>query len=476
MPFIPHTDEEIKLMLQSIGVKAIDDLFDEIPNELFSYHNSRRNHHTISHIPDGLTEMMVANKMEKRAALDAYHLNFIGAGSYQHYIPALVWQIASRGEWMTGYTPYQAEASQGTLQLIYEYQTMMSQLMNLPISNASLYEGASALAEAILMAIRCSKNKETRILMPVTVHPFYRQVVKTIVSPQNIEIIELDYDRARGVISLDNLKIYEKEKFAAMVIPMPNFFGLLEEVDRLTEWVKKQGAMVIGLVNPIAMALLKPPGSWGELLETHADEGKLRLELGADIACGEGQPLGIPMSSGGPYFGFLCCKKEYIRQLPGRLVGRTTDNQDRIGYTLTLQAREQHIRRAKATSNICTNQGLLVTAATLYISLLGSRGLHAVALKCHQNTVMLAQKLSSIAGVELMFQGTHFFHEIVVKFQIDAENVLNELSKQDILGGFNLSPYYSELKNCLLISVTETKSEEDIDVLISAISTVLSRA
>lgn len=466
MPFIPHTKEDIEAMLKSIGVASIESLFDEIPQTL--------RFNTIEEMPEGVSEMSLQRLIKERAAQDKVSLNFMGAGAYEHYIPAAIWEIASRGEWMTCYTPYQAEASQGTLQLLYEYQTMICQLMSMEVSNASLYEGASALAEAILMAVRISEKKKGsvksvkaekkeayKILIPNSIHPLYRQVVNTIVSPQNIECIEIPYCPSRGIITKESLKPFDNLPLTALVIPQPNFFGLLEEVDALTIWAKARGAKVIGLVNPMAMALLKPPGLWGE------------RDLGVDIACGEGQPLGIPIASGGPYFGFLTCKKEFIRQLPGRLVGSTTDHSGKTGFTLTLQAREQHIRRAKATSNICTNQGLLVTAATIYMSLLGAQGLRSVALQCHANTRMLAEKIKELPGITRVFDQTPFFHEIVVQLPIDSEIIMHSLGKQGIQAGLRLSPYYKELQNCLLIAVTETKSPEDINTFITALRSIL---
>ncbi len=338
MPFIPHTDEDIQQMLDTIGVSSIDDLFDEIPASL-------RND-SLKIVPEQATEMEVSRLMHARAAQDGQPLCFMGAGAYDHHIPSAVWELTTRGEFYTAYTPYQAEASQGTLQLLYEYQTMMASLNGLDVSNASLYDGASALAEAVLMAVRANrKSKSKRILMPRTVHPDYRKTVTTIVAKQGITLELIDYDRKSGAVDAAALPA-DPGDFAALVIPQPNFFGVLEDVDALTDWAHQHKALVIGVVNPIALAVLKPPGEWGT--------------EGADIACGEGQPLGIPMSSGGPYYGFMCCKQVYVRQMPGRIIGRTVDLEGKPGFTLTLQAREQHIRRSKATSNICTNQVVIL--------------------------------------------------------------------------------------------------------------------
>lgn len=451
MPFIPHTNPDVKEMLAEIGVSTVGDLFDEIPENLRIKN--------LPPIPESLTEMELARLMNKRAEQDGGLLCFIGAGAYEHHIPAAVWDIVSRGEFMTAYTPYQAEASQGTLQLLYEYQTMMASLMGLDVSNASLYDGASALAEAILMAVRLHrKNKTHRILMPRTVHPFYRQVVQTIVGQQEIEVVEVPFDLTTGRTTLAALEQCANDQITALVIPQPNFFGVLEETDALTDWAQARDAFVIGVVNPMAMALLKSPGQWGK--------------QGADIACGEGQPLGVPLASGGPYYGFLCCKKEHVRQLPGRIAGRTVDQEGKQGFVLTLQAREQHIRRAKATSNICTNQGLLVTASTIYMSLLGPKGLRQAAMACWHNLNALKEKLTAITGVKAVF-ASPVFHECVVQLAKPVEPVLIELAKAKIQGGFSLRKFYPELGDCLLVCATETKTAEDIELLTTKLTDAL---
>jgi glycine dehydrogenase subunit 1 len=438
MPFIPHTEDDIRAMLRAIGVASIDELFDEIPPALRSAGPMR--------VPPATTEMAIARIMHDRAERDGTYLNFIGAGAYEHHIPAAVWQIATRGEFYSSYTPYQAEASQGTLQLLYEYQTMMSSLLALDATNASLYDGASALAEAVLMAVRAHKSAK-RVLIPRTVHPIWRKVVRTITRNQGIELSEIDYDRKTGHISPSALAVFEAQDIAALVIPQPNFFGVLEPVDELVAWAHARGALVIAAVNPIALALLRPPGEWSA--------------GGADIAVGEGQPLGVPLASGGPYFGFMACRKPLVRQMPGRIVGATRDLDGKAGYTLTLQAREQHIRRSKATSNICTNQGLLVTAATIYMALLGPAGLAAVARACHSGTLVLLHDLSAIEGVERAFSAP-VFHEFVLRLETPVAPVLRALKAQGILGGLSLTHDYPELGQSLLICATETKSEGDL--------------
>jgi glycine dehydrogenase subunit 1 len=434
MPFIPHTRDDIAAMLKECNVARIDDLFDEIPVSLRAQDTPG--------IPEGLTEMEVGRLMQDRADTDGRFINFIGAGAYEHHIPAAVWQIATRGEFYTSYTPYQAEASQGTLQLLYEFQTMMAELMAMEVANASLYDGASALAEAVLMAVRLSKGSR-RVLLPATVHPRYRDAVRTIVRAQAIEIVDVPYVSGTGLVDQHALSSY-RDDFAALVVPQPNFFGMIEDAHTLAGLARSKGALVIGLVNPVAMTVLAPPGEWG-----------------ADIAVGEGQPLGSPLSSGGPYFGFLCCKKAHVRQMPGRVIGRTVDLDGRSGYTLTLQAREQHIRRSKATSNICTNQGLLVTAAAVHLSLLGAEGLARVARACHANTRMLLEMLGAIKGVDRVFSGP-FFHEGVLRLPVPAEEALRALVAHGIIGGLPLGPDYPELGESILVCATETRTAADI--------------
>jgi glycine dehydrogenase subunit 1 len=451
MPFIPHTEEDIQSMLEAIGTASIENLFDEIPPALRAG--------KLEHVPQALNEMAASRLMQERAEQDGRYLNFIGAGAYEHHIPAAVWQIASRGEFYSAYTPYQAEASQGTLQLLYEFQTMMASLTGMDVSNASMYDGASALAEAVLMAVRAHKSSR-RILVPATVHPIWRQVTEALVKNQGIELVAVPYCTGGGDAVAESLKHFEGEDFAALVIQQPNFFGVLEEVDELTNWAHAHGMLVVGAVNPVALGLLKAPGQWG---------GK-----GADIAVGEGQPLGAPLSSGGPYFGFLCCKQALARQLPGRIVGRTVDMEGKPGFCLTLQAREQHIRRAKATSNICTNQGLMATAAAIHLALLGQDGLERVASACHANTRMLVEQACLIAGVERVFSEP-FFHEAVLTFDIPAADVLRAMEAQGILGGLDLTPYYPELGNALLVCATETKTQEDIRKFLENLERIVSR-
>lgn len=451
MPFIPHSEQDIKQMLSTIGVDSIEDLFDEIPADLRC--------DELEKIPKGMNEMQVTRLLRERAAEDGLPLCFLGAGAYEHHIPAAVWEITTRGEFYSAYTPYQAEASQGTLQLLYEYQSMMASLMGMDVSNASLYDGASGLAEAVLMAVRANrKSKSHKVLMPLTVHPYYRDCVQAIAGMQGIEFVDLPFDPATGTIDKSALDVHAGHDITALVIPQPNIFGQLEDVDALTDWGHAQGALVIGLVNPTLAAVLTPPGQWGD--------------KGADIACGDGQPLGAPLSSGGPYYGFLCCKQPHVRQMPGRIVGRTVDLEGQPGFALTLQAREQHIRRAKATSNICTNQGLVVTASTIYMSLLGPQGLANVAAASMVNTRKLADALCAIDGVERVFEGA-VGHEVALRLSKPVNEVVAKLSAKNIIGGFELGSHYEGLGEVLLVCATETKTDEDIATYAAALTEVL---
>ncbi len=451
MPFIPHTEQDVAIMLKAIGAESLDALFDEIPAELKAK--------GLTQVPEGVTEMEITQLMHQRAKLDGAPLNFIGAGAYEHHIPAAVWQITTRGEFYSAYTPYQAEASQGTLQVLYEFQTMMTELTGMDVSNASMYDGATALAEALLMATRINaSNPDGVMLVPKALHPFYAEVVHSCTHAQGIRQTVIGYDAKTGKTDLAALQTFDGSKPTAVVIAQPNFFGVLEDVDALTDWAHAQGALVVAVVNPTSLALIKPPSEWGS--------------KGADIVCGEGQPLGSPLAGGGPYFGFLTCRMPLVRQLPGRIVGRTIDLEGKPGFTLTLQAREQHIRRAKATSNICTNQGLLVTAATIYMSIVGPQGLAKVATASMANTTALVEALTAIKGVELLFSSPRF-HEAVIRLPKPVAAVLEALAQADIAGGFDLGAHYPELGHALLICATETKTAQHLQTYAAALAAAL---
>ena len=486
MPFIPHTPADEQAMLERIGVESIEALFAEIPADLrmgdspalrqAAAHADDPGIEGPSHRPgkakvpgatvegapppawsgEAMSEMAMLRWMGERAKQDADLICFAGAGCYDHHVPAAVWDIAGRGEFMTAYTPYQAEASQGTLQLVFEFQSMMCALTAMDVSNASVYDGASGLAEAILMAVRkaARKSGSRRVLVAGALHPHYRDAARNIVANQGVEIGTLPMTQGR----CDLERLPDDGGFAALVLQQPNFFGLLEDVDRLTDWAKRQGATVIGVVNPITLSVLKPPGEWGA--------------SGADIACGDGQPLGAPMSSGGPSFGFICAQTALTRQLPGRIIGQTEDASGRVGYSLTLQAREQHIRRGKATSNICTNQGLLVTAAAIHTALMGNEGLAAAASASRANTLRLVERLTAIEGVRALFTGP-VFHECALALPKPATEVLDALLDRGILGGVSLTKHFPELGNALLVCATEKRTTHEIDAYAKALRSVL---
>ncbi len=454
MPFIPHTEDDVREMLQAIGADSIEALFDEIPRNLRIK--------SLDEVPQGLSEPEIMRLMAERARSDGHARCFIGAGAYEHHIPAAVWSTVTRGEFYSAYTPYQAEASQGTLQTIYEYQSMMSSLTGMQVSNASLYDGATAVAEACLMAVRANRrSKSARILLPRSLHPHYRVVTIATASNQGLQFDELPFDRAGGQMNATALGAFDGQDITAVVIQQPNFFGVLEDVDALTDWAHAHGALVIAVVNPTSLAVLKPPGEWGA--------------KGADIVVGDGQPLGCPLSSGGPYFGFMTTRMEYVRQMPGRIVGRTVDLDGRPGFTLTLQAREQHIRRAKATSNICTNQGLLMMAGTVYLSLMGAEGLERVAKASMARTDELQRALTGLPGVRRIFTRP-VFHEVALGLDRPVAEVLAALAERDIQGGIDLSVYYPELGQSLLVCATETKTAADIQAFATALGEVLRAA
>lgn len=424
-------------MLKSIGVTSIDELFDEVPDSV-----PAANFLAIEH---SLTEMEMVEWLAERANQDELGPCFLGAGCYDHYIPAAVWDLAARGEFLTAYTPYQAEASQGTLQLLYEFQTMMASLAGLDVANASVYDGGSGLGEAILMAVRSNRRARNRkIVIGGAVNPFYVKTAQTLVRDQGIELLHAPHEN--GLFDPNKVEIEDPN---VVVVQQPNFFGLLENVDTIANWAAARNAMLIAVVNPLTLAVLKPPGEWGD--------------TGADITCGDGQPLGVPMASGGPSFGFLCTKMKYVRQMPGRIVGRTEDANGDVGYTLTLQAREQHIRRAKATSNICTNQGLLVTAATIYMSIMGVSGLRHTASRCHENTKYLIAQLEATGRAQRCFVAP-YFHECVLRCAGNVHSLTQTmLTEHGILAGYPLGKIEDSLDDCLLLCATEKRTRDEVD-------------
>ncbi len=453
MPFVPHTAADVEAMLAEIDAPSVEALFDEIPANLATGE--------LKQVPEGMSELAMLQMLQARAQQDDGYACFLGGGSYDHHIPAAVWDLTSRGEFMTAYTPYQAEASQGTLQLIYEYQSMMTALTGMDVSNASVYDGASGLAEAMLMAMRANKkNKSGEVWVAGTVHPHYAEASRNIVRNQGITLVEI----AASQGGVDMSALPETGEPVAVVIQQPNFFGCLEQVDALTDWAHGLGALVIAVVNPMTLAVLKPPGEWGS-----GD--------GVDIVCGDGQVLGVPMASGGPSFGFMCCREKLVRQMPGRIIGKTVDLEGRDGYTLTLQAREQHIRRGKATSNICTNQGLLVTAGTIHMALMGPQGLRDVALTSHNNAATLRDRLLLIPGVN-PFNDLPFFNEFALRLDTEVNAVAAAMRERGILAGLDVNDFV-EIEGggqVLLLAVTEKRTQKEMDAYVDAMTSILGAA
>ncbi len=444
MTFNPHTAGDRVDMLESIGVSTVEDLFAAVP-ESVRFPELR--------LPRALTEMEAAARMGELAARNMPAnggTTFLGAGSYNHYVPATVGQILSRGEFYTAYTPYQPEVAQGTLQVIYEFQSMVAALLGMEVANASIYDGATALAEGALVAVSSSKKKN-RLVISGTVHPAYREVVRTYLSGFPVELVELPVPTSGFMARPEDLAPHLGEGLAGVVVQYPNFFGGIEDLATMADAVHAAGGLLIVSTYPVPLGLLKSPG-----------------ELGADVVAAEGQALGVAQSYGGPYVGLLATRQAFVRQLPGRLAGITTDSEGKRGFVLTLQTREQHIRREKATSNICTNQGLMATAATVYMSSLGPGGFREVATRCYQNAHYLADQLSALDGYEVLVDG-EFFHEFVVRTPTPAAEINRSLMSAGIVGGYDLAHLDDSLDHALLLCATELNDRASIDRLISAL-------
>jgi glycine dehydrogenase subunit 1 len=445
MTFNPHTPEDRQAMLDAIGIASPEALFSAIPADV---------RFPKLDLPPRLTEMEAAARMAELASKNLPTSNgkvFLGAGSYHHFVPATVGQILARGEFYTAYTPYQPEVSQGTLQVIYEFQSMVAELYGMDVANASMYDGATALAEGAMIPVSSSKRRH-RIVVAGTVHPAYRQVLDTYTSGVDVEVVDLPVRAAGFVTRVEDIQPYLGDNLASVVIQYPNFFGAIEDVAALAEAAHSCGASLVVSSYPVPFGLLKPPG-----------------ELGADVVAGEGQALGVAQSYGGPYVGLLATRQSFIRQLPGRLAGVTTDSEGKRGFVLTLQTREQHIRREKATSNICTNQGLMATAATVYMATLGPQGFREVAERCYQNAHYLADRLTALPGFELALNAP-FFHEFVVKTPGPAKDVNARLAEAGIIGGFDLARIDVSLGEYLLLCATEMNGKASIDALVAALA------
>jgi glycine dehydrogenase subunit 1 len=442
MTYIPISPKERDAMLETVGVKTLDDLFEAIP---------ARHRFPALDLPEALTEMEAAAHLGDMAATNEnvrdHLISFLGAGAYNHYIPSVVDHMLRRGEFYTAYTPYQPEISQGTLQAIFEYQSLMTNLTGMDVSNASHYDGATATAEAVNLAYAQFRGKRKKVVMSPTVHPQYREVIRTYSQGMGIEEAGDDpnVDLEAGPESLMSLV---DDKTMLVVVQYPDFFGRIYDYTKLIEDAHAKGALVCMVANPTALLMLKTPAS-----------------MGADIAVGEAQPFGIPLWYGGPYLGFFTTKKSYVHKMAGRLIGETVDNRGNRSYVLTLTAREQHIKRERATSNICSNQGLLALAASIYMSVLGKQGLQEVANLCYQKAHYAAAELSKIDGFGLCFTDP-FFHEFVLCCPKPASEVNQYLLDNGILGGYDLGNDYPSLKNHLLVAVTEMNSKDEIDTLV----------
>ncbi|MDP2942883.1 MAG: aminomethyl-transferring glycine dehydrogenase subunit GcvPA [Candidatus Omnitrophota bacterium] len=435
MNYSPHTQKDKKQMLDAIGVASVEDLLKAIPQQFRLQKLD---------LPEGISELELKALLSEKAARNrsTHELtSFLGAGAYEHYIPQVVEAVISRGEFLTAYTPYQAEASQGTLQAIYEYQSLICELTGMDVANASMYDGASALAEAVLLSVRETGRK--RLIFSSSLHPEYKQVIKTYLEGYKVESVEIPH--REGLFDEDELRRQVNEDTACVIVQNPNFFGFIENAEKIESVCHSRGALLIACVNPISLGILRSPG-----------------EYNADIAVGEGQPLGIPLNYGGPYLGFFAVKEKHMRKMPGRIVGMTKDIEGKRGYVLTMQAREQHIRREKATSNICTNEGLMALAACVYLSLLGKEGIKEVARQNIFKSHYLKDGILKLSGYELMYHRP-FFNEFIVRCGKDPDKIISELLKHGIIGGLPLGRFYPDMKNCMLICATETKTKEDMD-------------
>jgi glycine dehydrogenase subunit 1 len=441
MSYVPHTDAERQQMLSAIGVTTIEDLFDAVP---------------ASHrfppldLPEPLSEMEVAAELTALAeANESAHdfATFRGAGAYHHFIPSAVNHILLRGEFYTAYTPYQPEMSQGTLQVTYEYQSMMCALLGMEVANASHYDGGTSLAEAVTMADEVKRHKRNKVILSHAIHPQYREIVRTYHQGRDVKIVG-----DRGKADIPDLIDMLDEDTMMLAVAYPNFFGQIDDLKHLAEKVHEVGALLCMVVNPMALGMFKSPG-----------------ELGADIVVGEGQPLGIPLSFGGPYLGFFATRQKYVRKIAGRIIGETTDMNGQRAYTMTLRPREQDIRREKATSNICTNQGLMGVAAAAYLSLMGKHGIKQVARLCYHKAHYAAKQIDALSGYEVDFSKP-FFNEFVVKCPVPAQQVNERLIENGIIGGYDLGEDYDHLANHILFAVTEMNTRGEIDTLVDVLS------
>lgn len=440
--YIANSEEDRKYMLNEINAKSIEDLFEDIPAELKL--NRELN------LEEGLSEIEIYNHMNEMASKNKSVNDltcFLGAGAYDHYIPSIIKHMALRSEFFTAYTPYQPEISQGTLQVIFEYQTMISDLTGMDVTNASMYDGATACTEAAILA--CATKKRKSVLVSKTVNPETRKVLKTYMKYRNLEVIEVDM--ADGVTDMNHLESLISKDTAGVIIQSPNFFGIIEDYSKAEELIHKNKGLLITYVDPISLGVLKAPG-----------------KCGADIVVGEAQSFGNTLNFGGPYLGFMATKSKLARKMPGRIVGESVDEDGKRAFVLTLQAREQHIRRYKATSNICSNQGLNMLMATIYLTTLGKKGLREVAMQSTQKAHYAFEKLTANSKFKPLFNKP-FFKEFVVTSDLNATEVNEKLLQEGILGGYEVGNDYNELKNSLMFCVTEKRTKDEIDKLSSVL-------
>lgn len=444
--YLPHTDEDRRTMLAAIGVDKVEEIFCDIPDKLLFKRPLD--------LPPAMSEPELVNAMQKLAGKNANlqeYTCFLGAGAYDHYIPSVVDHVIGRSEFYTAYTQYQPEISQGYLQALWEYQSMICQLTGMEVSNASMYDGGTALAEAAMMA--CSVTRRSEVLVASTVHPNYRDVLHTYGRDRDYTITELGY--ADGTVNLAEATQLMSKNVAAIILQSPNFFGCIEDVKKIVELAHAQGALLIVAVDPISLGLLEAPGV-----------------LGADIVVGEGQPMGLALAFGGPYLGFFAVNEKLMRKMPGRIVGQTVDHEGNRGFVLTLQAREQHIRREKATSNICSNEALCALNAAVYLSAVGKIGLQKVAGLSLQKAHYACRELTKLNGFSSAFDAS-YFKEFVIRCPKPVAEINAELLQEKIIGGLDLGCYYPELKNCMLLCVTENRTQGDIDKLVEKLGAMV---
>jgi glycine dehydrogenase subunit 1 len=449
MAYIANTPDDVLAMLDAIGLESLEQLFDVIPADYRPKGPLR--------VPPALTELELTDRIQRLMGQNAgadRRVCFLGGGSYDHFIPAVVDNLAARGEFYTSYTPYQAEASQGTLQATFEYQTLITALTGMDVSNSSLYDGGSATAEAMLMALTITR-RYGRVVVAESVHPEFRRILSTFLAQMDPQLITVP--TPGGVASAPTIADAIDDGTAAVIVQYPNFFGQLEDVEAIVAAAHARGALAIVIVDPIGLGLLRRPGDYG-----------------ADIVVAEGQSLGNPMQFGGPYLGIMACREDYVRKMPGRIVGQTTDRRGKRCWVLTLQTREQHIRREKATSNICTNQGLLALRSSIYLAVMGPKGLRQAAELATRKAHYAAEQLATVPGLSLAFPGP-FFKEFVLKVRGDVPRILAAVGRLGYHGGIALGRWYPALDDCILVAVTEKRTREEIDGLAAAYNEVMAR-